>query len=231
MAGIPDALNIAAELALTTFQLCATEFAISPECLEMKREGHISPFTNAASALKSLLYENPQHFVSAQAIAALGAGWEASYAAANRIDILTIQDRQDFCQGICCVLAHWPMEQRSKSLLALAMPTLNCLETMLQHAQGSISDSDRLDSILNRLSAEVIMVRTIATSFSEGVAVAQEQQQSQQLLSDQHNNSGASAAAATTRIQEPALDVVRRAWPSLLAVAREFSTKPVRTFF
>ena len=54
-------------------------------------------------------------------------GWEASYAASNRAGILTCEDRQELCIGICHVLASLPDNQRSKSLLALAMPSLDCI--------------------------------------------------------------------------------------------------------
>jgi hypothetical protein len=201
-------MNIAADLTLSTFSLCATEFAISPECVEMRREGNISPFAEASKALKALLMKNPRHFVSGQAIAALGAGWEASYAASNRIGILTVDDRKGLCEGICHVLACWPEAQRPKSLLALAMPALNCLETMLQHARESKQNSALQEAVLARLASEIIMIGTIAASFSRAVSMDQGRDR--------------------VIIQEPALSIVKRALPPLLVAAKEFSSKKVR---
>lgn len=40
--------------------------------VEMRQEGNVSPYADAAQALKSLLVQAPTHFLSNQAIAALG---------------------------------------------------------------------------------------------------------------------------------------------------------------
>ena len=174
----------------------------------MRRDGNISPFSQAAKALKSLLAKNPRHFVSNEAISALGVGWEVSYAASNRTDILTTEDRTCLCEGICSVLACWPEAQRPKSLLALAMPTLNCLEMMLHHALQSKQNGPLLESTLHRLASEVIIVGTIASCFSKAV---NEEKGNDRLV-----------------IQGPALTIVKRALPCLLVVAKEFNNKKVR---
>ena len=175
----------------------------------MRRDGNISPFSEAAKALKSLLTKNPRHFVSSEAISALGVGWEVSYAASNRTDILTTEDRTCLCEGICNVLACWPEAQRPKSILALAMPTLNCLEMMLNHAMQSKQNDALLEATLHRLASEVIIVGTIASSFSRA------------LNAEKGNDRVA--------IQGPALNIVRRVLPCLLTVAKEFSNKKVNT--
>jgi hypothetical protein len=175
----------------------------------MRRECGISPFSESASALRALLIQNPHHFVSAQAISALGGGWEASYAAANRTGILTVQDRKCLCEGICHVLAFWPEVQRPKSLLALAMPSLNCLELMLQHALISKEQGALLEAVLDRLASEVVIVGVIAVSFSKAL--------------------GTDQVGDRVAIQEPALGMVKRALPSLLIAAKEFSDNKVRT--
>lgn len=65
-------LDIGADLALSTFSLCATNFPQEEVSIEMKREANISPFPEASKALQVLLCGYPQHFLSNQAIAALG---------------------------------------------------------------------------------------------------------------------------------------------------------------
>jgi len=206
-AATPDSLNVAADLALSTFSLCGSEFAVSPECLEMRREANISPFSEAAKALKALLTKNPRHFVSAQAISALGAGWEVSYAASNRNGVLTVEDRRCLCEGICHVLACWPEIQRPKSLLALAMPSLNCLETMLKLAGDTKQSGGLLEAVLVRLASEVIMVGTIIASFSKAVATE--------------------SGSDRVTIQDAALIIVKRVLPSLVLTAKEFVAKQV----
>jgi hypothetical protein len=65
-------LDIGADLALSTFNLCATNFPRESVSVEMKREADIAPYAEASKALQALLCQSPQHFLSNQAIAALG---------------------------------------------------------------------------------------------------------------------------------------------------------------
>jgi hypothetical protein len=129
--------------------------------------------------------------------------------------------------GLCHVLASLPENQRAKSLLALAMPALNCLEAMLQHANDEaaqiaqhiqhIGDSQRLDAILDRLASEIVMVATIATSFSNAFHASE---------GDDTSNTTTSTSRAT--IREPALTILKRAWPSISTAATQFNDREVR---
>jgi hypothetical protein len=65
-------LDVAADLSLSTFSLCATAFPQAAVSIEMKREADTSPYTAAANTLQALLCLSPQHFLSNHAIAALG---------------------------------------------------------------------------------------------------------------------------------------------------------------
>lgn len=65
-------MDVAADLALSIFSLSGTDFSEQPATVEMKMEGNVSPFGEAANALQALLCHAPDHFVSNQAIAALG---------------------------------------------------------------------------------------------------------------------------------------------------------------
>ena len=65
-------LDTGADLALSTFNLCATTFPEEAVSVEMKREVDVSPYKEAALALDGVLCQAPQHFLSNQAIAALG---------------------------------------------------------------------------------------------------------------------------------------------------------------
>jgi hypothetical protein len=65
-------LDVAADLALSTFSLCASDFPYEDAAMEMKREGNVSPYSDAAKALRVLLMGAPTHFLSNQAISVLG---------------------------------------------------------------------------------------------------------------------------------------------------------------
>ena len=207
---IEGALDVAADMALSTFNLCATNFPFEDACANMRRVGNISPFSDAAKAMEALMIHAPEHFVSNQAIAVLGSGWEASYAAANQSGILSMDDRESLCTGICHVLASLPVNQQGKSLLALAMPSLDCIDLMLQHAHESLRrDGDGvkdLNVILDRLASEIIIVSTIATSFSQATAKRSD------ILS----------------LCEPAVNILKRAWPAITTAASKFNDSEVK---
>ena len=65
-------LDRAADLCLSTFNLCASGFPLEAVSVEMRKEGGVSPYSDAAKGLKSLLVKAPAHFVSNQSIAVLG---------------------------------------------------------------------------------------------------------------------------------------------------------------
>jgi hypothetical protein len=207
------ALAVATELALSTFTLAASNFPMETGAIEMRREASISPYKDAALALNSILSQVPQHFLTNQAIAALGAGWEASYAASNHPGIITAEDRQALCSGICHVLASLPDNQRAKSLQALAMPTLDCLETMTYLAnQTAQTPEDQFDVVLDRISDEVNLLATMARSFTNAFAVKDASMESGCRTSDGH-----------VAIADSAFEICRKAWPSISHVAGRYS--------
>jgi hypothetical protein len=181
----------------------------------MRRDGNISPFSDAAQAMEALMIHAPEHFVSNQAIAVLGSGWEASYAAANQLGIVTIEDRESLCKGICHVLASLPVNQQGKSLLALAMPSLDCIDLMLQHANECIQQRDggdgakALNVILDRLASEIIIISAIATFFSQAAATKR--------------------GDASLSLCEPAVNILKRAWPAVTIAAKQFNDSEVRS--
>ena len=213
------ALDVATEMALSTFSLSATAFPNESVSKEMRREGAISPYAEAAKALQTIICLSPQHFLSNQAIAALGAGWEASYTASNSPGILNVEDRQALCVGICHVLASLPDYQRDRSLHALAMPTLDCLETMIRHADhaaGSSSSGEQLEIVLDRIADEIKVLTTMARTFTNAFSTKDASMESGCRTSDGH-----------AAIVEPAFAILRKAWPSISHVASKYSHNEV----
>ena len=179
----------------------------------------MSPYKESALALKLILSQSPQHFLSNQAIAALGAAWEASFAASNHPGILTADDRQALCSGICHVLASLPDSQRTKSLHALAMPALDCLETMTNLANQTSTAANaqgQLDVILDRVADEIKVLTTMARSFTDAYSVKNASMESGCRTSDGH-----------AAITEPAFSVLRKAWPTIQQVATKYSSHEV----
>jgi hypothetical protein len=206
-------------MALSTFSLAATAFPNESLSKEMRREGAISPYSEAAKALQAIICLSPQHFLSNQAIAALGAGWEASYAASNCPGIINVEDRQALCVGICHVLATLPDNHRDKSLHALAMPTLDCLETMTRHADhaaGSSSSEEQLDIVLDRIGDEIKVLTTMARTFTNAFS-----------MKDASTESGCRTSDGHAAIVEPAFAILHKAWPSISHVASKYNHNEV----
>jgi len=204
-----EALSAATDFALSTFNLCGTAFPNEASSIAMRQEGDISPYSEACLSLKKILALVPQNFVAGQAVAAFGAAWELSYSAANRKEILTLDDRTAMAEGICSVIASLPESQRANSLLALAMPSIDCLETMLQHANSAANSSlEQQERILQRIADEIILVATIMTSFSQSLVTAEQ--------------------PSTAAIQAVELPIIQRVWPSISQAAGRYnSNEPV----
>ncbi|KAG7342510.1 hypothetical protein IV203_007603 [Nitzschia inconspicua] len=194
-------LDVAADLTLYVFNQCATDFVDQPVSMAMRQESGEWPFGEAAQALEALLCQNPKHFLSNTAIAALGSGWEATFTACNRSgNLVSNDDRKALCNGICYVLASLPEPQHALSLMALAMPMLGCLETMLQRAGECQRDDPQQDAALDRASSEMIVLVSLCRSFSNAAA---------------GTNSGTWSNAALT--------ILHRAWPMITAAASTWS--------
>lgn len=148
------------------------------------------------------------------------AGWESSYAASNRPGIITVDDRQALCVGICHVLASLPDNQRAKSLHALAMPALDCLETMTRIANqtaASNSNQAQLDAVLSRIADELKILTTMARTFTNAISMNDASMESGCRMSDGH-----------TAIVEPAIAIIRKGWPSISHAASTFNYNEVR---
>jgi len=203
-----EALGAATDFALSTFNLCGTSFPDEASSVSMRQEGNISPYSKATLSLKKILTLCPQNFVLGQALAAFGAAWELSYTATNRNEILSVDDRKAMGEGVCHIIASLPENQRAKSLLALAMPSIDCLETMLQHASSAANSSlEQQERILRRIADEIAIATVIMTAFSK-------------------------AATGSTTLAEPntfvpihnmALPIIQRVWPSILQAAKRYN--------
>ena len=112
-----------------------------------------------------------------------------------------MDDRKAMGAGICHVIASLPESQRANSLLALAMPSIDCLETMLQHANSSANSTvEQQERILKRVGDEIAIVAEIMTSFSESRAA----------------------------IHPMAYPILQRVWPSISQAASRYNSNEVR---
>lgn len=213
----------------------------------MMQESSVSPGKEAALTLKEILCLHPKYFVSNSAITALGgtydlgshggmngtellschlcshvilAGWEASYAACNRNDAITIEDRKALCIAICHVLSALPDNQRVRSFHALALPALDCFEKMTGVANSTLATEktqDELDRVLRRVGDEIEIFTVMARTFTNAC-----------FANDSSMESGCRTfPLRNVAIPVPLLVIIRKVWPSISHVAATYSNNEV----
>jgi hypothetical protein len=202
------AIDIAAELCLSAM---AASLVLTEEAAQkLMQEMSVSPFSEAALALHYLLTEQPGHFMTEQALKALGIAWEACYMASNQAGAVTIEAREALCDGLCHVLATLPRNQQGKPFQVLFIPTLECLRTMTKLADecnaNSQGNDKKLDSILVRVSDEIRILSVMAETYQKVTL-----------------RSSVPVASDESQGEEPFLSVLRKAWPSVSHVAESFN--------
>lgn len=72
------ALDIGADLALSTFSMAGSAFAPGEPARDILREMSSTPFAEAAEALRIMLSRKPKHFISQQALSVLGGMYQSA---------------------------------------------------------------------------------------------------------------------------------------------------------
>ena len=114
------------------------------------------------------------------------------------------------CIGICHVLAQLPRDQHDKSLLALAMPAIDCFETMVRHVNTNPDtvDGEQMNTTLERIASELTIITTMAITFSNANALSATSRSPMEIHS---------------ALVEPSLSLLKRAWSSIIVVASSYN--------
>lgn len=201
-------LDSAAELALMSFTLASNAFRDNISACNIMKMMQVSPFAQAATALRDILCRSPSHFATPQVLTALAGGWETSYVSANSDDRLSVEDREALCNGICTVLASLPSDQLVKSLNALSRPTIDSLEIVIKKANDILAENASMNenknislpSILKRGADEIRLLTTMTKTFNDV----------------RSNNGGI--------LEYPSLSLLRGSWPCLIYLAEKYSS-------
>lgn len=202
-------LEASAALALTSFNRATTTFLETSENLN---ELMVSPFTEAATALRNILNRSPEHFATPEALLALENGWKSVYATPEAMRNIGLDDKKALCGGISKVLAVLPPEKWSTSLSVLASPTMQCIKNVTNIADGSISVGNNSDNttkeceIISRMSEEICVLATILRTFYYATLKKIK-------AGDVAKDSG-----------NPILPVLRSVWPCLTHIAQKYSS-------
>lgn len=233
-----QALDVAFELSVSTINMSGTAFSDTEPASEMLKEMAISPFSEAAKAMRIILTRSPGHFTALHAISSLGCkfktflscpgnlsisdtltqsisgAWETTYIACNR-GMLTIEDREEICKGVCSVVASFPKSQREKPYHAFALPVVECLHAMTKEADSAKLTSDgKIAAIIPRLADEVRLLSTMVKSFTAAV-----HKNSKQMHFGQ-NGSDESAL-------QPSVGLLKKLWPCLSHIATNYTADKV----
>lgn len=137
-------LDSAADLSLRSFKLASTAFRDNKQTKNIMDKMSVSPFAEAAIALRNILSRKPSHFTTSHALTALAGAWESAYCDSSttpskssleeKTPVYRVEDRKAISSGICRVLASLPSEQWVASLIALSRPTIENLEIAIRKA-------------------------------------------------------------------------------------------------
>jgi hypothetical protein len=129
--------------------------------------------------------------------------------------MLTIEDREEICKGICSVVASFPGSQREKPYHAFALPVVECLHAMTKEADSAKNNpSGNIAAIIPRLADEVRLLATMVKSFTTVV-----HKNSTQMHMDQ-NGSDQSAL-------QPSVGLLKKLWPCLTHIATNYAADRV----
>jgi len=199
-------LEASAALALTSFNKATSTFI---ETADNFNEIVLSPFTEAANALRNILNRSPQHFATPEALLALENGWKSVYSTPEAMRNIGIDDKKALCGGISRVLAVLPPEKWSTSLSILANPTIQCLKTVINIVDGQILGNgghENVTEVISRMSEEICVLATILRTFYYAILKK------------------VKAGDVTKDSNDPILTVLQNVWPFLTHIAQKYSS-------
>lgn len=199
-------LEASAALALTSFNKATSTFI---ETTDNFKEIVLSPFTEAANALRNILNRSPQHFATPEALLALENGWKSVYSTPEAMRNIGIDDKKALCGGISKVLAVLPPEKWSTSLSILANPTIQCIKTITNIVDGQILGNgghENVTEVISTMSEEICVLATILRTFYYAILKKIK-------ASDVNKDS-----------EGPILTVLRNVWPLLTHIAQKYSS-------
>ena len=139
------------------------------------------------------------------------AAWETTYVACNR-GMLSIEDREEICKGICAVVAAFPETQREKPYHAFALPVVQCVHMMTKEADATRNASDgKFAAVISRLADEITLLSTMVKAFTMAVRKVDAKVQ---------NDIATNALA-------PSVGLLKELWPCLTHIATTYASHEV----
>jgi hypothetical protein len=127
--------------------------------------------------------------------------------------MLTIEDREEICKGICAVVDAFPENQRDKPYHAFALPVVECLHAMTKEADDARNSTDgKFAAVIPRLADEVRLLSTMVKSFAMTV---------QKGDTDMQNGARISSLA-------PSVGLLKKLWPCLAHISSNYASDQVR---
>ena len=98
--------------------------------------------------------------------------------------------------------------------MALAMPLLGCLESMIQRAETVKDNEQLLTAFLDRAASEIVVLTALCRAFTNATA---------------RNAEGEEMVHEQLALAGPALDILRRSWDQIALSASRWSFNDVST--
>ena len=120
-----------------------------------------------------------------------------------------IDDKKALCGEISRVLSILPLEKWTTSLSILANPTIQCIKTATEIADGQIlgnNDHEKITKIISRISEEICVLATILRTFYRA---------SMKIVK---------AIDSINKLEVPILTVLQDIWPLISHIAQKCSS-------
>jgi hypothetical protein len=141
------------------------------------------------------------------------AAWETTYIACNR-GMLSIEDREEICKGICAVVAAFPENQREKPYHAFALPVVQCVHMMTKEADATRNAGNgKFAAVISRLADEIRLLSTMVKAFAMAVRKVDVKMQN----------------AAPNNAQAPSVGLLKELWPCLTHISTNYASHQVCT--
>jgi len=197
-------LEYSATLALKAFDQAATA---CQEKMQSFDDISISPFADAATALRNILSRSPHRFTTAEALSTLEKGWKSMYNSSLDDGLkISMEDRKALCTGITRVLAVLPQDQWISSLSHLSTPTIECIEVVTKRAdelKGKVDSVILIPRIIERMSEEISVLAIAIRTFN-------------------HATIKSSSDATGNGSENPVRAVLHRVWPCINHIATTY---------
>ena len=131
--------------------------------------------------------------------------------------MLSIEDREEICKGICAVVAAFPENQREKPYHAFALPVVQCVHMMTKEADATRNTGDgKFAAVISRLADEIRLLSTMVKAFTMAVRKVDVKMQNEV------------PTKVPSNALAPSVGLLKELWPCLTHISTNYASHQVR---